>query len=895
MKLHSFGKLFSLVAVLALVIALACAMAVTAGAETVDLAAVGNVDTLENLEATSYKECGKVKLTWDEIDGAVKYAVYRDDELANHSIADYYILSGHEIAADGEEPITYTYTVVALDADDVVLATATITAAAEHVYFPGTPVAPTCTEDGYTVYTCNHGKSYQADIVEKLGHAPNEAVVENTVYPTCVLDGNHDEVVYCGRCDAELSRENVVDAKLGHELLSENWNERVEPDCVNTGVVGYYTCTRCPLHFDAEGEVIDNLVIPALGHEFLEDAYVSNNDATCLLDGTKTAQCSRCEVTNTLTDADTKLGHEFLESAYVYNNDAVCEVDGTKTAQCSRCDATDTVVAEGTALSHIYTNYVSDGNATCLEDGTKTAACDNGCGKTDTQTDVDSALGHSFTNYISNGDATCLLDGTETAECDNGCGETHTQTEVDSALGHSFTNYVSNGDDTCTEDGTETAECGNGCGETHTQTEVGSARGHSFTNYVSNGDATCTEDGTETAECDNGCGETHTQTEVGSMLEHTNGDVTVENEVLPDCNNEGRYDNVVYCTVCGTKVSSEHVTVDKLGHNEGEWIVDTDPTCNSMGSKHTECTRCGEEMNSDLIPKLIHSYTNYVSNGDATCTANGTETATCDNGCGKTKTRTDDDSMLPHTEGEVVVENNVLPDCLNDGSYDNVVYCTVCENEVSREHVTVEALGHTTHTVVENNVLPDCTNVGGYDNVAYCTVCEAEVSREHVTVDALGHVESEWITDVEPTCTTDGRKYTECTRCDVELKSEVINKLGHKFNSYTSDNNATCTEDGTKTAKCANGCGLTDTKADEGSKLGHNYVLADDPDAVTVYDVCSNCGDQQAVKKQIPQYILKPLIKVLVVAACLLVVVLCVGALRSPATTTPWYKRRRYR
>ena len=800
MKLHSFGKLFSLVAVLALVIALACAMAVTAGAETVDLAAEGNVDTLENLEATSVKECGKVKLTWDEIDEAVKYAVYRDGVLANHSIADYYILSGHEIAADGEEPINYTYTVVALDQNDVVLATATITAAAEHVYAPGTPVAPTCTEDGYTVYTCNHGKSYQADIVEKLGHAPNEAVVENTVDPTCVLDGNHDEVVYCGRCDAELSRENVVDAKLGHELLSENWNDRVAPDCLNNGVVGYYTCTRCPLHFDAEGEVIDNLVIPALGHEFLEDAYVSNNDATCLLDGTKTAQCSRCEETDTLTDEGTALGHEFLESAYVYDNNAVCEVDGTKTAQCSRCEETDTVVAEGTALSHIYTNYVSDGNATCLEDGTKTAACDNGCGKTDTQTDVDSALGHSFTNYVSNGDATCTEDGTETAVCDNGCGETHTQTDVDSALGHSFTNFVPNGD------------------------------------------ATCTADGTETAVCDNGCGETHTQTDVDSMLPHTEGEAVIENNVPATCTGNGSYENVVYCVTCNAELSREEVRVNKLNHDRGEVVIENEvpSTCTVEGSydEVTYCTRCEVELTR----------------------------------------RTKSVELLDHVGGEEVAELEYSATCQATGLQNWVVYCTECNEKLSSRE----------------EVLPLLPHVGG---TATCTApanCEA-CGEAYGT--ALGHKFNTYTSDKNATCTEDGTKTATCANgCGLtDTKADEASKLGHKYNNYVSDKNATCTEDGTKTATCANGCGLTDTKADEGSKLGHNYVLADDPDAVTVYDVCSICGDQQAVKNQIPQYILKPLIKVLVVAACLLVVVLCVGALRSPATTTPWYKRRRYR
>ncbi len=54
----------------------------------------------------------------------------------------------------------------------------------------------------------------------------------------------------------------------------------------------------------------------------------------------------------------------------------------------------------------------------------------------------------------------------------------------------------------------------------------------------------------------------------------------------------------------------------------------------------------------------------------------------------------------------------------------------------------------------------------------------------------------------------------------------------HSFTNYVSDGNATCTEDGTKTAKC-DGCEQTDTIADPGSAIGHNYVNG----------VCTGCGD----------------------------------------------------
>lgn len=43
-------------------------------------------------------------------------------------------------------------------------------------------------------------------------------------------------------------------------------------------------------------------------------------------------------------------GHDFGD--YISNNDATCTADGTKTAKCSRCDATSTVTEEGTKLDH---------------------------------------------------------------------------------------------------------------------------------------------------------------------------------------------------------------------------------------------------------------------------------------------------------------------------------------------------------------------------------------------------------------------------------------------------------------------------------------------------------------------------------------------------------------
>ena len=89
-------------------------------------------------------------------------------------------------------------------------------------------------------------------------------------------------------------------------------------------------------------------------------------------------------------------------------------------------------------------------------------------------------------------------------------------------------------------------------------------------------------------------------------------------------------------------------------------------------------------------------------------------------------------------------ENEVSATCTTAGSYENVVYCTICDAELSRQKVTVPATGHTEgEVVVENEVAATCTTDGSYDNVVYCTVCDAELNRETIIVPATGHTDDD--------------------------------------------------------------------------------------------------------------------------------------------------------
>ncbi len=263
-------------------------------------------------------------------------------------------------------------------------------------------------------------------------------------------------------------------------------------------------------------------------------------------------------------------------------------------------------------------------------------------------------------------------------------------------------------------------------------------------------------------------------------LGHTAGEPVIENEKAATCEDAGSYDEVVYCTVCKEELSRETKTVDKLGHEWGEWTVTTEPTCTEKGEETRVCAH------------------------------------------DKTHVEKRDVEALGHTAGEPVRENEVAATCEEAGSYDEVVYCTVCKEELSRETKSIEALGHdwgewklTTEPtctekgeeervcsrdkshvekrevealghkagepVRENEVAATCEDAGSYDEVVYCSVCGEELSRETKTVEALGHDWGKWTVTTEPTCTEKGEETRVCAHDEEHVETREIEALGHDY------------------------------------------------------------------------------------------------------------------
>ena len=248
-------------------------------------------------------------------------------------------------------------------------------------------------------------------------------------------------------------------------------------DGLTTGFIGYYApgadksqdAPEKLLHKDGSG-----------AHTHTGVTLKTSTAATCLNNATVTYLCS-CGTEITTELLNTALGHTLGE--YTSNNDATCMADGTKTAHCTNPGCayyvTTTDVGTRNPDKHSFTNYVSNNDATCFDAGHKTASCDNGCGATDVKIDENApALGHTWGTYESNGNATCEQDGTKTAKCvrygQGGCTATDTVPDAGSKLGHDFTDYIYNDNASYTEDGTETAHCNHaGCNETHTRKAEG--------------------------------------------------------------------------------------------------------------------------------------------------------------------------------------------------------------------------------------------------------------------------------------------------------------------------------------------------------------------------------------------------------------------------------------
>ena len=208
-------------------------------------------------------------------------------------------------------------------------------------------------------------------------------------------------------------------------------------------------------------------------------------------------------------------------------------------------------------------------------------------------------------------------------------------------------------------------------------------------------EATCEEDGniTHTATGTyNNQKITDVQKETIPAKGHVKGEVKIENDTESTCEKGGSYDEVVYCTVCNKELSRTTVKTEAKGHKWNPGTITTEPTCTEEGVKTFECTVCGKTK-TEKVEALGHDWNNdFTVDKEATCEETGVKSIHCKR-CDERKKIT----TIPakgHVAGEKKIENVTESTCENGGSYDEVIYCTVCGKELSRTTIKTEAKGH---------------------------------------------------------------------------------------------------------------------------------------------------------------------------------------------------------
>ncbi len=209
---------------------------------------------------------------------------------------------------------------------------------------------------------------------------------------------------------------------------------------------------------------------------------------------------------------------------------------------------------------------------------------------------------------------------------------------------------------------------------------------------------------------------------------HTN--TTTQNYKAATCTAAG-YSGDVVCSDCGETVT-KGTTIAKVAHTIAQGAAQT-KTCTQDGwTAYEYCTKC--TYSTKVIIPAGHTLTQVAAQAP-TCTEKGWDAYEYCTEC--THTTYVEKAALGHTAGAAVEENRTESTCTVAGSYDEVVYCSVCKtHEISRTKKNLPLAEHTPGTiVVENIVKGTSTSKPQYDAVSYCTECGEEVRRETVELE----------------------------------------------------------------------------------------------------------------------------------------------------------------
>jgi hypothetical protein len=356
-------------------------------------------------------------------------------------------------------------------------------------------VPATCTATGLTegkhCSVCSETLVAQQE-VPALGHKEEtDAAVPATCTATGLTEGKH-----CSVCNETLVAQQQT-PMIAHTITP---HAAVPATCTTNGNSAYYTCGSCQKWFSDEAgttEIADHatVTLTALGHDYAT-TFTVDKAATCLLEGSQSKHCSRCDSTTEVTPI-AKLAHDLTPHAAV---PATCTVEGNSAYYvCGSCqkwfsdeagvtEISDHATVTLTALGHDYaTTFTVDKEATCLLEGSQSKHCS----RCDSVTEVTpiAKLAHDLTPYAAV-PATCIADGNSAYYVCGSCQKwfsdeactteitDHTSVVIASSGQHDWDTGTTTKEATCTEDGSITYTCKND--GSHTKTETISAQGHDY-------------------------------------------------------------------------------------------------------------------------------------------------------------------------------------------------------------------------------------------------------------------------------------------------------------------------------------------------------------------------------------------------------------------------------
>ena len=259
----------------------------------------------------------------------------------------------------------------------------------------------------------------------------------------------------------------------------------------------------------------------------------------------------------------------------------------------------------------------------------------------------------------------------------------------------------------------------------------------------------------------------------------------------------------------------------------------TPATCTEAATYYVKCDVCGAVSDEEFVEvgePNGHSFTTQPSDqkaSDATCTEPAKYYVKCDNCDAVSETVTVAvGEPNGHKAGAAVRENEVAATCVAGGSYDEVVYCSVCKAEMTREAKTTEALGH--DYIDHDGKAATCTEKG-WKAYQTCSRCDYTSYQE---IPAKGHTE---VVDaaVEATCTEPGKtEGKHCSVCNEILVAQTeVPAKGHT-EVVDAAVEPTCTEPGKTEGKHCSVCNEVLVAQTEVPAKGHKYENG----------VCTVCG-----------------------------------------------------